>query len=1035
MSDSSTFEKPGIRKRGFPQATVLLSSFDDEQPLKSHADYQSAKAGNPIAATQLVADLVSPDHVADARRAFGGDVIYAPVIAEERSGRNAIPVALATYYSAQSGGTVATDILQINRAFHTGAGAMERLAFRPRFNGPVAPACRYVIVDDASVMGTTVSELSDHIQQNGGHVVGVVLLVNASRSKVLIPQRRRVQEIERRFGDALREAFEIDPAALTADEADYVLNFRDADALRNRAASASRDRDARLRSKGVLETEEGGLTGRLSSEIHRPEVVAERGAIASDLKKPTSPAENPEMHLPEDFGPGAAGHLLFWICVAFAVFQVATAFSIPLNRDLAFGVTIVHLAGAGFAGWAALILWRAVRREPVADALIAFLPLLVVGVILWRFAGGMPSQVLRTIHVGFLSLVAAGMLAQHRAPTAALKTFWWAFGAAAFLAGLYHWEFYRELVVRAGHLTGPDLVVGVVAIVALFVFTWRALGPALPIVAGAFLAYTLLGHLLPSPLNHRGYDFSQVVEHMGFGTEGIYGTPTAVSATYIFLFILFGSFMERAGVIDFFNDLAMAMFGGARGGPGKVCVASSALMGTVSGSGVANVVASGQFTIPLMKRFGFPAAFAGGVEATSSMGGQIMPPVMGAVAFIMAETIGVPYSDIVIAAIVPALLYFAACFWSVHLEAGKRGLLGLPRSELPSLVGEMRRKWFLLLPLVALVYLLFAGFTPLFAGAAGLALTAVMILGTAVAFGLGHPALRIVFWVGLALISAWSIWASVGTVLVVVGALVAVALFSGRGRETLAGCRAALADGARQALPVGLACALVGIVVGTMTLTGLGTIIGTTVIGIGRDSLIVALMLTMVFSLILGMGIPTIPNYIITSSLAAPILLKLGVPLIVSHMFVFYFGIMADLTPPVALAAFAAAPMARVSGMVIGVQAVRIALPGFVIPYMAVYDPNLMLQPVEGLVGGGYWLAVAYIVVKTTLAMLLWGAAAIGYVIAPLALWERAFAAIAAAFLVAAVPLTDEIGFALAAVAIVVHVVRGREFERRRRAA
>ena len=265
-------------------------------------------------------------------------------------------------------------------------------------------------------------------------------------------------------------------------------------------------------------------------------------------------------------------------------------------------------------------------------------------------------------------------------------------------------------------------------------------------------------------------------------------------------------------------------------------------------------------------------------------------------------------------------------------------------------------------------------------------------------------------------------------------ALVAAALFSGRGRETLIGCRAALADGARQALPVGLACALVGVVIGTMTLTGLGTIIGTTLIGIGRDSIFLALVLTMVFSLILGMGIPTIPNYIITSSLAAPILLQLGVPLIVSHMFVFYFGIMADLTPPVALAAFAAAPMAKVSGMKIGVQAVKIALPGFVIPYMAVYDPNLMLQPVPGLEGGGYWLAVAYIVVKAALAMLLWGAAAIGYVMAPLAWWERVLATAAALFLVAAIPLTDEIGFALAAVAIGIHVFRARGMEPKRSA-
>ena len=224
-------------------------------------------------------------------------------------------------------------------------------------------------------------------------------------------------------------------------------------------------------------------------------------------------------------------------------------------------------------------------------------------------------------------------------------------------------------------------MVGIAALAILIYLVWRVMGPALPIVAGLFLAYCLFGNYLPAPLDHRGYSLEQVIEHMSFGTEGIYGMPTLVSATYIFLFILFGAFMEKAGVIDFFNDISMAVFGDKQGGPGKVCVASSALMGTVSGSGVANVVASGQFTIPLMKRFGFPSAFAGGVEATSSMGGQIMPPVMGAVAFIMAETIDVPYSKIVEAAIIPAILYFAACYLAVHLEAGKRGLNGLPQER------------------------------------------------------------------------------------------------------------------------------------------------------------------------------------------------------------------------------------------------------------------------------------------------------------------------------------------------------------------
>jgi TRAP transporter 4TM/12TM fusion protein len=249
---------------------------------------------------------------------------------------------------------------------------------------------------------------------------------------------------------------------------------------------------------------------------------------------------------------------------------------------------------------------------------------------------------------------------------------------------------------------------------------------------------------------------------------------------------------------------------------------------------------------------------------------------------------------------------------------------------------------------------------------------------------------------------------------------------SGRGRLTLQACVDALADGARQALPVGLACAVVGIVIGTMTLTGLGTIVGTWMISVGEDNIFLALVLTMIFSLILGMGIPTIPNYIITSSLAAPILLNLDVPLIVSHMFVFYFGIMADLTPPVALAAFAAAPMAKESGLKIGIQAMKIALPGFVVPYMAVYDPALMLQPVAGVEGVAYWFAVLYIIVKATLALCLWGAAAVGFGRAPLLWWERLLATAAAFLLVLAIPVTDEIGFALAVLVGGFHVWRTR---------
>jgi TRAP transporter 4TM/12TM fusion protein len=397
------------------------------------------------------------------------------------------------------------------------------------------------------------------------------------------------------------------------------------------------------------------------------------------------------------------------------------------------------------------------------------------------------------------------------------------------------------------------------------------------------------------------------------------------------------------------------------------------------------------------------------------MGGQIMPPVMGAVAFIMAETIDVPYAEIARAAIIPAVLYFVACYWAVHLEAGKRGLEGLPRDQLPSFIRELRANWYLILPLLALVYLLFSGFTPLFAGAVGLALTIVLILGFAIAGSVSPIALRMLFWVALGLACAISIWLSVAAVALVTLALIIPACMSGRGREALMGCRHALADGARQALPVGLACALVGIVIGTMTLTGIGTIIGIAVMSVGENNLLLALVLVMLFSLVLGMGIPTIPNYIITSSLAAPILLHLGVPLIVSHMFVFYFGIMADLTPPVALAAFAAAPMARESGLKIGVQAIRIALPSFIVPYLTVADPALMLQAVPGLDGFSYWLYVGYVATKATLAVVLWGIAAFGYANGKVNWTERALAAIAAGFLIFPSIPSDVAGFALAA--------------------
>ena len=476
---------------------------------------------------------------------------------------------------------------------------------------------------------------------------------------------------------------------------------------------------------------------------------------------------------------------------------------------------------------------------------------------------------------------------------------------------------------------------------------------------------------------------------MSFGTEGFYGVPIYVSATYIFLFILFGSFLERAGMIQLFTDVSLGLFGRTRGGPAKVAVFASGMMGTISGSGVANVVTVGQFTIPLMIKFGYRRAFAAGVEATASMGGQIMPPVMGAVAFIMAETLGVQYSEIVKAAVIPAALYFASAFWMVHLEAGKHGLVGMKRSEIPSAWKALVSRWYLVLPLAALVYMLFEGFTPLYAGSMGLALTVALILGASITLGFSNTVLRYIFWVGLALVVGAVSRAGLEIVPVtcVVGGLILIAAITRGGRVTLAACRNSLAESAKSALTVGMACAIVGTIIGMMTQTGVGTIFGSWIIGLGAKSLFLALIMTMLLSIMLGTGIPTIPTYIITAALAAPALAKLGVPLIASHMFAFYYGIMADLSPPVALAALAAAPIAKENPDKIGWEAMRIALAGYVIPFIFVYSPALMLQAGDPMAAQlGFYGAVALATFKALVAIGLFGIVAIGFLFTRLTL-------------------------------------------------
>ncbi|MBD3846084.1 TRAP transporter permease [Bosea sp. SSUT16] len=683
--------------------------------------------------------------------------------------------------------------------------------------------------------------------------------------------------------------------------------------------------------------------------------------------------DNFEHGFPPGFGPGRWGLLAYGLALAFAAFQIAIS--------------------------------------------------------AWNF---LPSQAARGVHVGFLLLLSFGLIANFRAKDTPGRLLGWALGLLGFAVGLYQWIFYADLILRDGDPSTLDLVVGTLLIVLIFEAARRLMGNALPIMCGVCLLYWFFGQYLPAPFNHRGYGYDQIIGHLSFGTEGFYGTPIYVSATYIFLFIVFGSFLEKAGMIHLFNDVSLGIFGGTRGGPAKVAVFSSGLMGMISGSGVANVVTVGQFTIPLMIKFGYRRAFAAGVEATASMGGQIMPPVMGAVAFIMAETLGVPYAEIVKAAAIPAILYFASAFWMVHLEAGKYGLKGVERALLPSPLKALRERWYLALPLAVLVFMLFHGFTPLFAGTMGLALTVGLLLGAGFAAGLSRQSLRVIFWIGLGLIAAalFQEGLDVRYVAGLIALLVLANAFTLGGRTTLAISRDALADSAKTALPVGIACAIVGTIIGLMTQTGIGTTFGAWIIGLGQSSLFLALVLTMILSILLGTGIPTIPTYIIVAALAAPALEKLGVPLIVSHMFAFYYGIMADLSPPVALAALAAAPIAKENPDKIGWEAMRVALAGYVIPFIAVYSPALMLQagdPMANVIG--FWPAVIYATFKASVAIGLFGMVAIGWLFGRLTVVERVLCFVAAVLLFGEFAYSDPLGYGLTAAIIARHWFAARHAE------
>ncbi|MEB1806186.1 MAG: TRAP transporter permease [Bacillaceae bacterium] len=455
---------------------------------------------------------------------------------------------------------------------------------------------------------------------------------------------------------------------------------------------------------------------------------------------------------------------------------------------------------------------------------------------------------------------------------------------------------YERLTTRAivfGFET-IDIIVATLGIVLVLEGTRRAVGLPIVIIASAALAYGVWGQGIPH-FGHAGFDWSVLSVRMYFSSSAIFGTPIQISSTFIFLFLFFGVMLVHTGIGKFFNDLAFRATGKYTGGTGKAAVTASALQGMVTGSSVANTVASGSFTIPMMKRAGFRPEFAAASEASASTGGQIMPPIMGAAAFIMAEYTGTPYSQIIIIAIIPALLYFSGVMMGVHFEAKKHNILGLPKEQLPPIKGLLK-KLDLILPLVAIIGILLAGYTPTFAGLAGIA--------TAFIVSFFRKDTRLGFW----------------KILYV------------------------LEQGARVALPVIAACASAGIVVGIVTMTGLGGKIAGGILDLAGGSFFLILFFTMLACILLGMGLPTTANYVVTASMAAPALIMFGVPDIAAHMFVFYFGIVADITPPVCLAAYAGAGIARANPMKSGVTALKLAIAAFIIPYAFVYNPVLVLQ-------------------------------------------------------------------------------------------
>ena len=607
---------------------------------------------------------------------------------------------------------------------------------------------------------------------------------------------------------------------------------------------------------------------------------------------------------------------------------------------------------------------------PTTRALHALVVVIAVTMSLyhmWVAGFGPPEAVIfRGTHLLFaLTLVfllfplrpGGGVLA--RAFDAALLLLGW----GAVLHIFVNYQVFTNRIIYIDDLTPWDIFYGIVAVLVVLEGTRRVIGWALPLTAIVFLVYATLFTQVKFPV---------LLEQLYYSTEGIFGSTLGVSASYVMLFVLFGAFMERSGTGQLFMDFAMALTGRQAGGPGKVAVVSSSLFGTVSGSAVANVMVDGPITIPLMKRTGFKPPFAAAVEAVASTGGQLMPPIMGAAAFVMAEFLAVPYATVAMWAAIPALLYYVAVFFAVHFVAKREGLAGVPRAELPRMGRVIIERGHLFIPIVIILMGLFMGYSaPLSALVAALCCLPVALLRATTRQNIT--------------------WRSV---------------------------LGALDEGARNTLAVAMACACAGIVIGCVTITGLGITFTQLVIALAQNSLVLALVLTAMAGIVLGMGMPTTPAYIVMVSLLVPAIIKLGAVTPAAHMFAFYFAILSAITPPVALAVFAAAGLAKANMWTTGWAAMRAAAPAYIVPFMFVYEPALLMI--------GDWTTSLHATVSATLGVILLSAGLFGYLLRPATWWQRAMLIAAALLLIKPGWMTDLLGLLLAAAVAAIQLVSSR---------